>query len=536
MNAAEPVLRIPSRARPIPESGRLLDRAMAVYHEAKAELAQLREERQNAVLEPGAGLFGFYEGLGFQGGGIFQDPSSQSFTLGLANTNYPVTLNWTLLSNSYLTQGLFRRVIDMVVDDAFGEGVKFESDELGDDVADLVSAFEEKRDRHSYEGTSAQRFNYNAGYDLTIPDAEACKLVGIWGRLFGGAGLIVNTTQRMDKELRVKSIGPDTPLTFIAADRWELILDQMNVTADVNPVPYNYYGNPLHRSRVARFVWLHAPSRIRQRLAGWGLSVIEECIRPVSAYLKFDKLLFELMDEAKVDVYKIKGYNVSLASRRGTEGLIARVQAANQAKNFQNALTMDAEDEWDQKTLAGIFPGLNDIRESLRVDLCAYLQIPYNKLFGQSAGGFGSGKDSLDNYHSTVRNFRKGIRPVVKEAAQLRSQQLFGFVPKDLRVEFQPLTILDGVEQEQVKDSQQKRIIERYTTGITTAQEASQELRKDELMTCDETEVEKGLRDAAPPPSQNPDEAEAGRKHEMKMADRKAAKDKGRSGASAKRR
>lgn len=522
---AEPVLRLPPRARRV-ESDAVLDRGLELVRGFRAELEDIRRESQSRInaLEPGAGLFSFYTGLGSSGGGQYQDTQALPGTLALANSYFPITLNWTLLANSYMTQGLLRTVVDQIVDDAYGEGIEFESSQLSpEELIDLNRVFREQRDVESYAGTRAQKLNYCAGVDLSNSDLEACKLVGKWGRLFGGSGLIVNTTQPMNQQFRPEMIREDDPLTFIAADRWELVLDTMNAGNELNPIPYNYYGMPLHRSRVGRFVWAPAPSRIRLRLGGWGMSVLEESIRPVSAYLKFEKLIFELMDEAKVDVYKIRGFNALLATRAGTEALVQRTQAANQAKSFQNALTMDKEDDYEQKQLGSIFPGLASMYENLRVNLCAYMKIPMNKLFGQSAGGFSSGKDSLDNYNSTVRNFRTTSTPVVLKAGKLRCQQRFGIIPDDLSVGWVPLDILDGVEQETVKTSKQSRIESRFSLGLTTGPEALAEMRKEELITIEETEVEQGLRDVEPPLSQNPDEMEAGMAHEEKLAKTAAA-------------
>ncbi len=62
----------------------------------------------------------------------------------------------------------------------------------------------------------------------------------------------------------------------------------------------------------------------------------------------------------------------------------------------------------------------------------------------------------------------------------------------------------------------------RATIGLRGAQ-ASEELRKGSLLDCEETEVEQGLRSAAPPMSENPDEADAGREHELAMTKAAAA-------------
>lgn len=515
-------------------SDKVKDALLGLVRDYRSELAGYAKDRDARLnsLEPGAGLFPFMSGCGLPGfgqygGGPYQDTAAIPSTLIYENSYFPVTLNWILLANSYQSQGLLRKVVNLAVDDAFGKETRLTSALLKPEELDQLNlAFSEKRTRESFDRTAGQAVNYNAGYNLENSDMEACSLTAKWGRLFGGSGLIVNTTQRFDRELNVERIGPNTPLTFIAADRWELVLDSANVNSLDGPVPFNYYGNPLNRSRVCRFVWAEAPSWVRRRLNGWGMSILEDSLRPVQTYLKFDRVLFELLDEAKVDVIGIENFNSSLATRAGTEALVARVMAANQQKNFQSALITDKEDTYVQKSLGSLFAGLAPIRESLRVDLCAYLEIPMNKLFGQSAGGFSSGKDSLDNWNNTVDNTRKTIKPIVKEAGKLRCQQMFGMIPEDLDVEFPPLAILDGVETEAVKTSQQNRITQRYELGLTTDKEALEEMRKAELMDLDETECELGLRDAAPPPSQNPDEAEDAREHEKGMAKTKAAQKK----------
>ncbi len=508
--------------RPAPVAAR----AKELVAQGEALLRELRvgppDSRENAL--PGNGLTGVIDGLGGLGAqGIFgtQDTAALPYTLANANTWNPVTLNRMLLSYSYMTQGLLATAIDQPVEDAFRGGIRFKSQDLDDeDMKKLNQTFKRKRKRaRGGRQTPADRVNVNAGYALDNSDLEACKAVGKWARLFGGAGLIVNTDQDFKRELNVDAIREDSPLSFIAADRWELIMSAQNIYDTTTQTPFNYYGLPLNASRVVRVLGDEAPSFVRLRLQGWGMSMFERCLRPVSAFIKFERVLFELMDEAKVDVYRIARFAATLATANGNDLIRKRMLLTNQLKNFQTALVMDKEDEYDQKTLGDVFNGLAAIWEQLRLNLCAYLRMPMNKLFGQSATGFGSGKDALDNYNAMVGNIREQMEPAVLDCGQLRCQQLFGFVPDDLEVEWTPLSVLDGVETETVKTAKQGRIMERYTAGLTTDKEAMQELRRDELVTCDQTEVEKGIREAAPPVSQNPDEVAAGRDHEKDMAD-----------------
>lgn len=468
------------------------------FNQELQQLANDREapppERQNSMQSLLDGLFfnGQFTGAPYQ-----EDTQAMPFTLANANSYVPISLNRILLSYSYMTQGLLRTVVDQPVEDAFRGGISFKSDELDDkETKKLTLRFKRKQGRDARKKTRASQVNANAGYDLNNSDLEACKYTAKWARLYGGAGMIVATDQDFRKELDVEKITEESPLLFIAADRWELILNQINVFDERLPAPFNYYGLQLHRSRVSVMNWAEAPSYIRMRLQGWGMSILEECIRAVNSYIKFENLLFELLDEAKIDVYKIKGLNTSLASDLGTQNIQRRVVMSNQLKNFQNALSMDAEDDYSQKQLS--FSGLAEIKEGLRTDLCAYLKFPKNKLFGESAGGFSSGKDSLDNYNSMVECVREQVGPLVLEAAELRCQQMFGFTPEDLELVWSPLDLLDGVEQESVKTSKQSRITQQFQSGLITAQEASHGLRAEGLLTGPETEVEAGLRDVDP--------------------------------------
>jgi hypothetical protein len=49
---------------------------------------------------------------------------------------------------------------------------------------------------------------------------------------------------------------------------------------------YNYYGRPIHKSRVMRLEGKQAPSLIRPRLRGWGMSEVERIVRSLTSILK----------------------------------------------------------------------------------------------------------------------------------------------------------------------------------------------------------------------------------------------------------
>ena len=119
-----------------------------------------------------------------------------------------------------------------------------------------------------------------------------------------------------------------------------------------------------------------------------------------------------------------------------------------------------------------------------------------NKLFGESATGFGGGQDALENYNAIVEQIRQDAQPVLTEIIDLRMMQLFGFIP-EYTIKWKPLKVLDGVQEEQVKTSVQNRILEQFKQRLITGKEASTLLQREDLLPID-TEVSEGIRDVDP--------------------------------------
>lgn len=408
---------------------------------------------------------------------------AQPFTFSEGMSYTPFTLNRIALSYGYMSYGLVQTVVDQPVEDAFRGGIIIHSKEL--DEEDLATLHQAMVDND---------------------DIKQIKNTVKWGRLYGGSGLIIVTDQNPQRPLNIASLSQDEQLRFLAADRWELILNNsaslsgnqyqiQGYEQDIDK-PYNYYGLQLDPSRAVRFLGKEAPSFIRQRLQGWGMSELERCMREINTYIKFQNLLFELVDEAKIDVYRIERFNEQLATAQGTALVNMRVQLGNLLKNYRNALVMDKEDEYQQKQIA--FSGLADIMQEFRINLSSALKIPMNKLFGQSATGISSGEDSMENYNSMVdTDVRDASRPLVNEALKMRMQVTFGYVPK-FTFQFRPLRVMSETEEEIVKTSRQKRALELYDRDLMAGQETMSSLQRSELLNVD-SEVLKGKREPISP-------------------------------------
>ena len=237
-------------------------------------------------------------------------------------------------------------------------------------------------------------------------------------------------------------------------------------------------------------------------------------VRSINQYLKSNDLAFEVLDEFKIDVYKIRGLVGTLLSSDGTQQIQQRIALANAQKNFQNAITMDAEDDYIQKQLS--FSGLAEIMREIRMQIASDLRMPLTKIFGISAAGFNAGEDDIENYNGMVEGeIRSKCKYDILRVLEMMCQKEFGFIPDDLAVEFKPLRILSAEQQENVKNSKFTRLVQARTMGLISEQEFRIGINSDDLlpmkleMETDTLELESG--DMAKEPAADQEEIGASR-------------------------
>ena len=303
--------------------------------------------------------------------------------------------------------------------------------------------------------------------------------------------MVINTAGKSNKPLNPELINENTPLEFYAADLWELNKTASQPYSEEKPYvktgtsdQFFFYGNELDKSRTMILKGKKAPSFARPQLRGWGMSEVERLIRSLNQYLKNQDLIFELLDEAKIDVYGIKGFNESLVTSGGTEKLQKRVELANQVKNYQSAIVKDKDDDYEQKQIN--FSGLSEMLQQIRLGIANDLKMPLTKIFGQSASGFNAGEDDIENYNAMIESEIRGkFDNLLVQMLKLVCQKLFGFIPDDLRIEYKPLRMLSAEQEENVKTSQTNRILSMYDRGLMTSKQVTEEVNQQNLLAID---------------------------------------------------
>lgn len=382
-----------------------------------------------------------------------------------------ITLNWQELTYAYVNFGLVQRFIDQPILDALRGGIVVKSKELGDKVKDIDIYMKDK-----------------GIYDAFI---NANK----WKRLYGGGGLIINTSGKPDQPLNIDDIPQGAELELYDADLWELnyafnveSVNEFENDEGSGTVKYNYYGVPLNDQRVIRLSGKRAPALVRRQLRGWGMSELERLMMSINQYMKNQQCIFEGLDEFKLDVYKFTGFNEALATAN-EEQIAKKVREVNDNKNFQNAVVLDKEDDYVTKQIT--FSGLAEMVKEIRIGVACDLNMPITKLFGISSAGFNSGDDDIENYNAMIESeIRQPLRTPLLKVLKIVCRILFGFIPEDLDFEYKPLRILSGEQEEKVKSRKLERILNSLQLGIIDAKTACKVINNSNVLDIQIPEVD----------------------------------------------
>jgi phage-related protein (TIGR01555 family) len=387
-----------------------------------------------------------------------------------ANDNL-ITLNHILLTYLYVNNGIFQAAVQCPIQDALSKGIIIKSDELDDDDIDKILEYME----------------YNRLWQV-IMDFET------WRNVYGGAGLVINTTA--DPKTKLTGIRKGEPFEIYDADRWQLTQSM----ATINPLgfyeqdpdelkQFNLNGVTVDHSRVLIGKGKRVPWLLRGRLQGWGMSEAERMIRDLNNYLKTQNVLYEILDESKVDVYHIKGLFDAMKAGQ-VDKVAVRVQRANELKNYLHALVLDLDEKFESKSQT--FSGLAEVMNENRIGIAAALRRPMTKLFGLSPTGFNNGDSDLDTYYQLVESEeRTPLKPVIRKIIDLVCQHLFGYLPS-YKISFPPLKQMSEKDQEEIKNHKLDRIIKMLDAQLLNHAEAIEVAKKDELLDI-ETAIERGV-------------------------------------------
>lgn len=269
-------------------------------------------------------------------------------------------------------------------------------------------------------------------------DLETIKIALDWKDLYGGAGIVVNTKGAPDTYLNPSKIQKGDPLNFKTANNWQLAgVDIQNIQIESvqmqwnSDVPFHYGAAQVHKSRVLTLKGDPMPYPFAGYARGWGMSKLEPVVAAMNKRIKSDNVVYECLDEAKVDVLKVDSFDDTRMDEFGEELIKKKGEIIAWMKNYLNMIMMDSKDDYTSKQMT--FAGLAEIMNQARIDVTAAFSMPETKLWGFQATGFNSGGSDIKSYHEHIESqYRPPIKRILKWMTKLRARQVLG---KDIVVD-----------------------------------------------------------------------------------------------------
>lgn len=267
-------------------------------------------------------------------------------------------------------------------------------------------------------------------------------------RLFGGAALVMG-------------IGGESPERPVEIDRVQKgglkylhVLTRNQITAGEieTDIASPFFGEPknysltaqtgtmttIHPSRVVRLIGAERIGTMRVE-DGWGDSILDAVNEALKQALMSTQGVASLVQEAKVDVFKVPNLLANIAKADYRNRLLERVRLAHMAKGNYQALLMDAEELYEQKSVN--FAQLPELMRLFLMVAAGAADIPATRLLGQSPDGMNAtGESDLRNYYDRISAEQElSLRPALERLDEVMIRSAIGSRPAEVYYRFAPL-------------------------------------------------------------------------------------------------
>lgn len=313
-----------------------------------------------------------------------------------------------------------------------------------------------------------------------------------WGRLYGGAaGLIMIRGQEgmLGQPLELESIYPGTFQGLYILDRWQGVVPGMELVFEGGePVPAYYSitdarGNTVakvHHSRLVRFTGRDLPFLEQVAELYWGESEVEALYNDVVKHDNVAANMAALTFRANVDTMEVQNLDQLFSVTSGEQQ--RRFWNVMQAQSVMKSnFGMQLVNRGDQiKNTQYTFTGLQEVYDSMCLDLSGASRIPVTKLFGRSPAGMNAtGESDLRNYYDYVDTLREAkLRPILEKLLPVLAMSAWGAVPDGLDITFPPLWTPTAAEVAEIALKKAQAIRDTFQAGLFRADTAQRELKK----------------------------------------------------------
>ena len=226
----------------------------------------------------------------------------------------------------------------------------------------------------------------------------------------------------------------------------------------------------------------------------WGESEIEALYADVVKHDNVSANMAALTFRANVDTMEMENLDQILSI--GNEQAKRRFWTTMQTQSVMRSnFGLQLVNKGDQITNHQYtFTGLQEVYESMCLNLAGSSRIPMTKLFGRSATGLNAtGEGDQRNYNDYLDSQRESkLRPVLERLLPVMAMSTWGAVPEGIEVTFPPLWTPTAKEVAEIAKAKTEAVISAYTAGLLNVDTAQRELKS----MSDETGLYTTLSDA----------------------------------------
>lgn len=330
------------------------------------------------------------------------------------------------------------------------------------------------------------------GYDLKGVMRDALR----WSALYGGSAIVMGVDGDISKPLTVDSVKQ-------GALRYLHVIDKRDLHAlpsgdeyypgspnFLNPEFYTiadysssnkYSGFKIHRSRIVKFDGIQLPKREYIHNAYWGDSMLNRVYEEVSRSDTVRKAISSLVHEANLNIFKIKDLMQIVSSQDGENMVSKRLFTSDLIKSINNAIVVDYDNEdFERKPVN--FSALPDLIDKFLIAVAGAADIPVTRLLGQSPGGLNStGESDMRNFYDSISSQQEDeLRSKLHYIDRVIAKSSLGFVPDDMKFEFNPLWQISAKEQAEIESMRAQRDAIYLSEGVINPETAAEQLLSDE--------------------------------------------------------
>ena len=387
----------------------------------------------------------------------------------LEATEYPLTRltdNYALLNSLYRDNWVVQNVVGLMVDDMLREWY---------DLGGISPQEQESLAREERRTGLRERIG------------EGLR----WGRLYGGAAglILIDGQEDLSRPLDLELVYPGAFRGLYILDRWQGVTPDLELTMERGEAVPRYYSitdaaghtvTRVHHSRVVRFTGRDLPLLERQAELYWGESEVEALYKEVVAHDNVSANMAALTFQANVNTMEMKGVEqlLSIASPAMQKRFWAVMQAQSVLRTNYGIQLVEEGNKITNTQYT--FTGLQEVYESMCLNLCGASHYPMTKLFGRSPGGLNAtGESDSRNYYDYVDSQREAkLRPVLEKLLPVICMSAWGHVPEGLDFTFPPLWTPTAAEIATIAKTKAEAISTAYTNGLLNVDTAQKELKK----------------------------------------------------------